>query len=171
MRAHGISPQTALNLAPFGSDPNSYYWEVWDPTSRVTKLFGAVFDQNGLILNTNALLRGNVKLSDPQGVVQERQVIAAWGLSQEYDNQPAKSGAVYEYESSNCETSETWQNLNCFHALRIKRITYNSAFGTKLAGLAKDGQTYVDFNWEMRKPVRLSLGRQIWVPPGSAVLA
>ena len=41
-----------LIIRRYGNSPSNYYWEVWDPNSHVTKLYGAEFDGEGKTAET-----------------------------------------------------------------------------------------------------------------------
>lgn len=152
-----------------GNDPNNYFWEVWNPNTQVTRLYGAKLQQNGSLAideTSNAQLRGVVRFSGGHG----KTVIGQWGLTQEYDNQPARSGSTYSYEHTDngarCQ-SASWGG-ECWASLRLKALDYNQAFGGTLDGKGKwipisgweRGATTVLFDWEQREQARfISDGR------------
>ncbi|MBY5881157.1 hypothetical protein HFN46_18680 [Rhizobium leguminosarum] len=146
-----------------GNDPNNYYWEVWNPNTQVTRLYGAKLQQNGSLAideTSNAQLRGVVHFSGGHG----KTVIGQWALTQEYDNQPARSGSTYSYEHTNngasCQ-STSWGG-ECWASLRLKALDYDQAFGGTLDGDGKwipisgweRGATTVLFDWEEREQAR-----------------
>ncbi|RWO75688.1 MAG: hypothetical protein EOS18_28965 [Mesorhizobium sp.] len=152
-----------------GNDPNSYFWEVWNPNTHVTRLYGAKLqDDNSLKMDetSNAQLRGNVHFRGGRS----KTVIGQWGLTQEYDNQPARSGSIYQYErttnGARCQ-SGSWGG-ECWAALRLKAVDYNQAFGRTLDENGnrvpilgwERGATTVLFDWEERDQTRfISDGR------------
>nr|WP_246807009.1 RHS repeat-associated core domain-containing protein [Ensifer sp. ENS04] len=155
-----------------GSDPNNYFWEVWNPNSHVTRLYGGKLqDDESVDIDeaSNALLRGRIHFRGGHSKL----AIGQWGLSQEYDNQPARSGASYRYERTvngeRCQ-SATWSG-DCWAALRLKSIDYNQAFGKSVEESRKlgrrvpvtgweHGATTVLFDWEEReRPRFISDGR------------
>ncbi|WP_224543685.1 SpvB/TcaC N-terminal domain-containing protein [Mesorhizobium sp. CA16] len=152
-----------------GNDPNNYFWEVWNPNTQVTRLYGAKLQHDGSLAideTSNAQLRGVVRFSGGHG----NTVIGQWGLTQEYDNQPARSGSTYSYEHTDkgarCQ-SASWGG-ECWASLRLKAIDYNQAFGGTLDGGGKwvpisgweRGATTVLFDWEERELARfISDGR------------
>ncbi len=79
----------------YGDNPSNYFWEAWNPTTHVTRLYGGEFHSKTappqMAKDGNGLLRGQASFS---GKV-TRNVIGQWGLTQEYDNQPARSGTNY----------------------------------------------------------------------------
>lgn len=81
-----------------------------------------------------------------------RSVSGRWGISQEFDNQPARSGARYTYHLD--DACDTTLPVHCSQNLRIKRITYNEAFSHELSSLQKSGVTNVDFVWSPRSKER-----------------
>jgi hypothetical protein len=146
-----------------GNDPNNYYWEVWNPNTQVTRLYGAKLQQDGSLAideTSNAQLRGVVHFSGGHS----NTVIGQWALTQEYDNQPARSGSTYSYEHTNngasCQ-STSWGG-ECWASLRLKALDYNQAFGGTLDGDGKwipisgweRGATTVLFDWEEREQAR-----------------
>jgi hypothetical protein len=79
----------------YGDAPGNYFWEVWDPNSHVTRLYGGKFVANAppQFDGGNGALLSSVPFSD--GV--RRPAIGQWGLTQEYDRQLARNGAKYTY--------------------------------------------------------------------------
>jgi hypothetical protein len=82
-----------LIVRRYGESPGNSFWEVWDPNSHVTKLYGGRFVANARpeFDEGNGVLIGSVPFSD--GV--RRAAIGQWGLTQEYDRQPARNGTRY----------------------------------------------------------------------------
>lgn len=142
-----------LIIRRFGNSPNDYYWEVWDPNSHVTRLYGVDLtpdaDRPPPNLNQNGVLRGQVPLGDGR----MHPVIGAWGLTHEYDNQPARNGASYEYEGDACLARS--RGLDCVADLRLKYVRYNLAFAAT-AGMPESGVTQVEFHWVERDVNRLT---------------
>ncbi|MBZ9864248.1 hypothetical protein LB515_02555 [Mesorhizobium sp. CA15] len=147
-----------LIVRRFGDGPNSYRWLVWDPHSKRTRLYGGHRDPNpssnesGFELPTlngdgNGLLRGVVSFGGPRSRTQT--VIGEWGLTQEYDNQPAKSGSWYVYGSAD-EPCEPSLGEGCSPALRLEEVVYNLTFGQSLDQTADAGVTLVELQWDKR---------------------
>lgn len=137
-----------------GDDPGDYYWEVWDPHNGITMLFGAVAEDGNAenaILDPNSMLAQEPKISNRNG---KKKVIGQWGLSQEFDNQIARSGSRYKYvpasESEKWCKHGNWPVSHCVHALLVESITYNRSFG--LGGEKRDlyGATTIEFGWQRR---------------------
>lgn len=149
---------SGLIVRRHGSGPNNYFWEVWNPNSQVTRLYGArLQDDASLKLDeaSNALLRGVVHFRTGESAT----VIGQWGLAQEYDNQPAKSGTSYHYAQTSrghqCQ-SASWGG-DCWAALRLSSVDYNQAFG-KSPGVKgwERGATTALFEWEEREQTRFN---------------
>jgi len=136
-----------LIIRRYGSRPNDYFWEAWNPATRVTQLFGAVLDATNIVGDPQSVLTAVMPI---EGTT--RSVSGKWGISQEFDNQPARSGARYTYHLD--DACDTALPVHCSQNLRIKRITYNDAFSHQLSGLQKSGVTNVDFNWSRRAKER-----------------
>lgn len=138
-----------LIIRRYGSGPDGYFWEVWNPGNRVTQLFGAVLDGTTIVEDTQSqsVLTAVMPI---EGTT--RSVSGKWGISQEFDNQPARSGARYTYHLD--DACDTTLPVHCSQNLRIKRITYNEAFSHELSGLQKSGVTNVDFIWSPRSKER-----------------
>lgn len=147
---------SALIVRRYGDAPGSYFWEVWDPNSHVTKLYGGKFsgnnsqpafdDGNGLLSETIATSGGS------------RDVIGQWGLTQEFDSQPARNGARYVYVQSDAKQrgcDPSWGGP-CKGALRLDWVEYNLAFGLPDKDIDRSGVTRVDFAWEKRTPTRFN---------------
>jgi hypothetical protein len=142
-----------LIVRRFGNGPKAYFWEVWNPNSHVTRLYGGEFfnDQPAPQLSkVNGLLRGTAAFGDGR----QTEVIGQWGLTQEYDNQPARNGARYEYEASSCDVP-SWGG-SCTAALRLHLAEYNLAFGLPVNQIAGSGVTRVDFTWKPREMARFN---------------
>ena len=156
-RLHNNS--SGLMVKRVGASPGTYHWQTFDPHSHVTRLYGAALDDKMTPRATpdNGSLRG---LIVENGV--QRPVVGQWGLTQEFDNQPARSGARYSYSQSEpshrtCDAS--WQNA-CTPALRLDWVEYNLAFGPTGGSVPTSGTTRVVFQWTPRKPERfISDGR------------
>lgn len=147
-----------LIVRRFGDSPNSYHWLVWDPHSKQTKLYGGhreatpSFDDLGferptLNADGNGLLRGTVSFGGLNGRTQT--IIGEWGLTQEYDNQPARNGSWYVYENIK-KSCEPGFGARCSPALRLEEVIYNLAFGQSLDETAQVGVTLVKLGWEKR---------------------
>ncbi|MBR0959530.1 hypothetical protein [Bradyrhizobium japonicum] len=143
---------SGLIVRRYGDRPNSYFWEVWDPNSHVTKLYGGTFKENGaapgIAGDNNGLLRGTVPFGD--GV--RRNVIAQWGLTQEYDRQPARNGAIYFYAQGRRGGGDClpYWGSECSAALRLEAVEYNRAFGQTAQPILGTGVTRVAFTWGPR---------------------
>ena len=142
---------SGLIVRRYGDNPNSYYWEVWDPHSHITRLYGARYnlatgrpEYDG----DNGVLRGAVVLGNGKSL----DAIGEWGLTQEYDSQPALSGSRYFYSSNKCR-SVNW-NGPCSASLRLTQAQYNLAFGLTGDKIPVDGTTLVDFKWVERPEER-----------------
>ncbi|RVM09356.1 hypothetical protein CN116_03785 [Sinorhizobium meliloti] len=146
-----------------GSAPNEYFWEVWDPKSHVTRLYGAKFELSkpapAIEADGNGLLRGTVAFRDGSA----REVIAQWALTQEYDSQPARSGSRYRYTNTAAAAGKTrgdcshssWTG-NCRAALKLDSAHYNRAFGLSPDPVLDRGETTVRFKWREREPQRFN---------------
>ncbi|TJZ83095.1 RHS repeat-associated core domain-containing protein [Paracoccus hibiscisoli] len=132
-----------LIVRRYGNSPARYFWEVWDPRSRVTRLYGGVLDGDKVEEDPQSILTSAMPIGGAT-----RTVAGVWGLSQEFDNQPSRSGARYRYHTDNTDCARA--SPSCIQDLRIERITYNDAFGAGLAGAATGGVTRVDFVWRER---------------------
>ncbi|GGD34433.1 hypothetical protein GCM10011335_41890 [Aureimonas glaciei] len=152
-----------LIVRRFGNAPSGYYWEVWNPNSHVTRLYGGAFQGDGVRPkiddNRNGHLLATAKFSG--GL--KRAVVGQWGLTQEFDNQAARSGASYIYHQNDGESGGDGRACidevaagNCRAALRLKEVRYNQTFNTsyrpKQADGAVDsrGETVVAFDWRPR---------------------
>ena len=137
---------TPLIIRRYGNTPSDYFWEVWKPQSRVTQIFGGLLDGQKLVADPQSTLSADMPIGGTT-----RRVAGSWSLSQEFDNQPARSGARYFYHADqNCAILSE----NCSQELRLKRIKYNEAYGTVLSGISKSGVTTVDFTWQARVAAR-----------------
>jgi RHS repeat-associated protein len=133
-----------LIVRRYGDGPNAYFWEVWNPNSHVTRLYGGELGDNPSaprLSKGNGLLRGTATFGDGR----QSEVVGQWGLTLEYDNQPARNGARYEYEPSGCIGS--WGG-GCAAALRLHLAEYNLAFAA--TQIAASGVTRVGFTWTAR---------------------
>ncbi|MFK4502883.1 hypothetical protein ABIF86_007174 [Bradyrhizobium japonicum] len=143
-----------LIVRRYGKGPGSYFWEVWDPNSHVTKLYGGkvVADARPEFDEGNGVLLGSVPFSD--GV--RRAAIGQWALTQEYDRQPARNGAKYSYVQADPKerACEQFTGSECAAALRLNEITYNLAFGK--ARISDAGVTRIKFEWKPRAPERIN---------------
>lgn len=143
---------SGLIVRRYGNRPDSYFWEVWDPNSHVTRLYGGMFKENGaapvIAGDNNGLLRGTVPFGD--GV--RRNVIAQWGLTQEYDRQPARNGAIYFYAQGRKGGGDClpYWGGECSAALRLEAVEYNRAFGQTVKPIVDTGVTRVAFTWDRR---------------------
>lgn len=141
-----------LILRRYGSGPSSYFWEVWNPTTHVTRLYGGEFQPKGkpprIASDSNGLLRGEATFS---GEV-TRNVIGQWGLTQEYDNQPARTGTSYSYHQA--DACAKGLPTGCRSALRLAEVEYSKTFETDYLPIDRSGETQVVFNWEPRDPLR-----------------
>ena len=164
-RVHGVRvfrPRNAtqpLIIRRYGDAPDNYFWEVWNPGSKVTQLFGAVLDGDALIPDSQSILTTTMALGSPSAATISQTVSGKWGLSQEFDNQPARSGARYLYEGGLACADEL--RLFCTQDLRLRRIIYNDAFSETLSGIAVSGVTYVDFTWTERDIERITTSAQV----------
>ena len=153
--------ERALLVRRHGDGPGDYHWEVWDPVGHVTRHFGGRMSTNATAEADidgdfhNGALRGWPRIEAGNAVAR---VIAAWGLTQEYDNQPARRGTRYTYAhdpfdgQSNCHTS--WGDSVCSRVLRLVSAQYNVAFGADQSGIARYGRTKVTFDWTDRPKAR-----------------
>jgi hypothetical protein len=143
-----------LIVRRYGKGPGSYFWEVWDPNSHVTKLYGGkvVADARPELDEGNGVLLGSVPFSD--GV--RRTAIGQWALTQEYDRQPARNGTKYSYVQADAKkrACQQFTGNECAAALRLNEITYNLAFGN--ARISDAGVTRVKFEWNPRAPERIN---------------
>ncbi|MBY5625929.1 RHS repeat-associated core domain-containing protein [Rhizobium leguminosarum] len=144
-----------------GTAPSSYFWEVWDPNSHVTRLYGAKFEKSEaaplIEPDDNGLLRGSIGFGDDT----KRAVIGQWALTQEYDSQIARSGSRYHYvktpprdggSSGDC-VSTSWDG-DCRAALRLDTVEYSRAFGVDADPVLARGETKVRFKWREREQQR-----------------
>jgi len=146
-----------------GSTPNEYFWEIWDPKSHVTRLYGAKFELGdpapAIEADHNGLLRGRVAFRDGSA----REVIAQWALTQEYDSQPARSGTRYHYTNTTAAAGKSsgdcshasWKG-DCRTALKLGSVQYNRAFGLQPDPVLDRGETTVRFKWRQREPQRFN---------------
>ena len=156
-----------LIIRRFGDGPSHYHWSVWDPHTKLTRLYGGHreaspprdvqgFELPSFNTDGNGVLIGNAQLlSQVQGAGLGRAVIGEWGLTQEYDNQPARNGSWYIYgdKGENCDSS---LGGKCTPALRLKNIYYNLAFGNELDDVAKVGVTKLELQWKKRDQRRFN---------------
>jgi hypothetical protein len=148
---------SGLIVRRYGDAPGNYFWEVWDPNSHVTKLYGGNFAGNNLpptFSGGNGILKETVATSGGS-----REVIGQWGLTQEFDSQPARNGARYVYVQADpsqqvCDSS--WGGGPCKAALRLDWVEYNLAFGTPPDQINASGVTRVEFGWDKRPSVRFN---------------
>ncbi len=164
-RVHGVrvfrtrNATQPLIIRRYGDAPDNYFWEVWNPGSKVTQLFGAVLDGDALVPDSQSTLTTTMALGGPSAATISQTVSGKWGLSQEFDNQPARSGARYLYEDGLACADEL--RLFCTQDLRLRRIIYNDAFSETLSGIAVSGVTYVDFTWKERDLERITTSAQL----------
>lgn len=148
-----------LIVRRYGDAPNNYFWEVWNPGSKVTQLFGSALDDDKLVLDVTSTLTTTMALGGISTGTISQTVTGKWGLSQEFDNQPARSGARYIYEDGRACAEEL--RLYCTQDLRLRRVVYNNAFSETLSGIAVSGVTYVDFTWTERDTERITTSAQL----------
>src|SRR5262249_19003509 len=138
-----------LIIRRYGDLPGKYFWEVWDPNTHVTRLYGGAFNGNDaspVSAGENGILRGALPFGD--GPV--RSVIGQWALTAEYDRQPARNGTRYTYAhvavpgADRC--TNHWEG-DCTPALRLREVEYNLAFA---GGVPSNGVTLVRFQWKER---------------------
>lgn len=143
-----------LIVRRYGDVPGKYFWEVWDPNSHVTRLYGGKFVANVAPQydDGNGVLLSSVPFSD--GV--RRPAIGQWGLTQEYDRQSARNGAKYTYFQAdpNERECQKFAGGECAAALRLNSVDYNLAFGN--APVLDTGMTRVRFAWNPRQPERFN---------------
>jgi RHS repeat-associated protein len=160
-----------LIVRRYRDTPSSYFWEVWNPHTGTTRLYGGYIAPPNPIPAPHSddpipapygdgLLRGTALYS---GGLQ-RAAIGEWGLTEEYDNQPAHNGAKYSYfqvdpknpgDRSDRDCSDYWKNY-CSSALRLKSVQYNLAFGEPNDGASLSGVTSVEFTWIPRDVKRFN---------------
>lgn len=133
-----------------GDRLEEYFWEVWDPNSHVTRLYGGELE-NGKD-RPNSTKEGRLSGTAVSSGYQ-RGVAGQWSLTQEYDNQLAKTGAIYTYASTGCDPM--WEQ-GCSAALRLDTVEYNRSFGPSSDVIPTEGKTKVKFSWEKRKSQRFS---------------
>lgn len=147
---------SGLVVRRLGNGPDDYFWEVWDPNAHVTRLYGGRFTGNDSApasADGDGVLRGAVTVGDGPS----RTAIGQWGLTAEYDSQPARNGALYFYHAADekpgaARCTAAWVG-DCAPALRLRRVEYNRA----LAGTAPEaGVTHVRFDWKDREPNRFN---------------
>ena len=169
-----------LIIRRYGDSPSNYYWEIWDPNSHITKLYGGEFDGEKKPPKRsepgNGMLRGVVKLGD--GV--QRDVIGQWSLTQEYDRQRARVGSSYFYFQTDRPPGEEpkadkprrecrdpqWNGADCKEALRLHYIEYNRVFSPSsagAAGISETGLTTVRFDWRARDWERINSDARLGV--------
>ncbi|WP_157788340.1 RHS repeat-associated core domain-containing protein [Bradyrhizobium japonicum] len=169
-----------LIIRRYGDSPSNYYWEIWDPNSHITKLYGGEFDGEKKPPRRsepgNGVLRGVVKLGD--GV--QRDVIGQWSLTQEYDRQRARVGSSYFYFQTDKPPGEEpkadkprrecrdpqWNGADCKEALRLHYIEYNRVLSPSSAGatgISENGLTTVRFDWRARDWERINSDARLGV--------
>jgi hypothetical protein len=150
-----------LIVRRYGASPDKYFWEVWNPHTGTTRLYGGQFAQPEPILaaHGDGLLRGTALYS---GSVR-RDAIGEWGLTEEYDNQPAHTGAQYSYVQLDPEKKGDKSDRDCrvwieycSSALRLNFVQYNLAFGEPNDGVNLSGVTKVEFTWTPRDAKRFN---------------
>lgn len=145
-----------LIIRRYGDNPSNYFWEAWNPTSHVTRLYGGEFHSKTappqVAKDGNGLLRGKASFS---GNV-TRNVIGQWGLTQEYDNQPARSGTSYRYHQTDNGGRACIAGLpaSCSAALRLAEVEYSKTFDQSYQPSDRSGETQVLFEWEERDQLR-----------------
>jgi RHS repeat-associated protein len=148
---------SGLIVRRYGKEPRNYYWEVWDPNSHVTKLYGGEFKDNASLPQPSNVTTANGEFLKgtlaPLG-----EGIGQWGLTQEYDSQPARNGARYSYaqdvEGGRACTGSFGND--CRSALRLVRIDYNLAFGVPTANVTASGLSRVELGWSQRDSARFN---------------
>jgi RHS repeat-associated protein len=152
---HLRDASSGLIVRRYGNDPGLYFWEVWDPNSHVTRLYGGTYSgeksRPELSENDNGLLRGNVVTASGFS----RQVIGQWALTEEYDSQKARNGAVYEYVRKGTKKEICAAAKDCQFALLLSRVTYNLSL-SEPESAPREGRTIVDFAWNERNNARIS---------------
>ncbi|MER9674960.1 toxin TcdB middle/N-terminal domain-containing protein [Mesorhizobium sp. M0208] len=142
-----------LIVRRYGDDPDHYFWEVWNPNSHITRLYGGAFTENHsppvIDPDGNGLLRGVA--AETSGL--EKSVIGQWALTQEFDSQTARNGASYRYQQTNPgDVPCGGDGRDCQGALMLSQVRYNLAFGLPTGVLPGSGITTVDFKWVPREP-------------------
>lgn len=143
-----------LIVRRYGTGPGDYFWEVWDPKRRVTRLFGAAFTGNDtppIAADRNGVLKGSVSFGDGSS----RLVIGQWGITVEYDDQPARRGTLYTYKQSEDSEKNCTKAFagDCSPALRLSEVEYNRTFASQAPST---GVTLVKFVWDPREPDRFN---------------
>jgi RHS repeat-associated protein len=134
-----------LIVRRYGDGPQRYFWEVWNPGNQTTRLYGGILDGDKIAMDPQSVLTSEMPIGGAT-----RTASGVWGLSQEFDNQPARSGARYYYHAENKDRTCSIPSQGCVQDLRIERISYNEAFGVVLTDVATSGVTQVDFVWRER---------------------
>lgn len=158
---HPRNNSSGLIVRRYGNSPTEYYWEVWDPNSHVTRLYGGEFAGNETQPVPSHGPGGNFLKGT---VASESGLIGQWALTQEFDSQTARNGTRYAYEQDEargrgCVDTSAWGGSDCRAALRLSRVEYNTAINnnTLFAGGVKldlSGVTRVEFGWEKRDLTR-----------------
>jgi hypothetical protein len=146
---------SGLIVRRYGKEPKNYFWEVWDPNSHVTKLYGGEFVSNDFLPQASEVTTASGKfLKGTLAPLNEG--IGQWGLTQEYDSQPARNGARYSYAQDadgnrGCTgTDKGTFGSDCRSALRLVHVDYNMAFGLPAASVTASGLTRVELVWRLR---------------------
>jgi len=143
---HPRNTSEGLIIRRFGESPDKYYWEVWNPHTGITRLYGGQFLSSSSAVRApsdNGLLRGDVPLAG--GV--RKGMIGEWALTEEFDNQPAHSGSKYTYISDrSVELKCRLPGDFCSPALRLQSVEYNLVFGPN-SGDGLTGVTRIEFEW------------------------
>ena len=167
---HLRNDTTGLIVKRYGDTPDTYYWEIWNPHSFVIRLYGAYPAHPIPIRKPDGLGPIPIRAPDGDGLFRgvalysggvERRAIGEWGLTEEYDNQPAHSGARYSYfqvdhpkDGDPGRDCMGYGRVSCYSALRLHYATYNLAFGETNDGEDLAGATTVEFSWRPRDTKR-----------------
>lgn len=129
---HGLTPQT-------------YTWEVYDPQSGQTSLYGSDYDGRHAT-NNPAVERGKDK------------AISRWLITETYDNQKAQNRVVYHYDDCHgsdapCRRDDGAPEAN--HTPVLSHVTYNDAKNHEAIKNEPDsweqGKTTISFEYEQRQ--------------------
>lgn len=152
-----------------GTQSSTYYWEVYDPHTAQTSIYGANpfkssdSDTKNLIVDNSAVERGGNASSKS---VSQNSPISKWMLTQVFDNQPVANETLYQYVKrcgNNIKITES-AVIDCVptsHIPLLDKLTYNETINAPANISAnqrevswKDGVSHIDFEYVGREKIR-----------------
>lgn len=150
-----------------GTNPTDYYWEIYDPHTGQTSIYGAtkvvapdlsIGDLN--VDNAAVEYGGNEVFNSPS----ENNPISRWLLTQVFDNQPVANETIYTYVERCAANLEEHEKIKCVgldHVPLLDMVVYNRIIKPPADAVSStgsidwaDGITTIDFDYLGRAPIR-----------------